>query len=211
MSVRREAVGALRDAIAGGRWRPGDRLPGERDIAAALGVSRGAAREALRELATQGLIEGRRGSGTYVASVDPTELAEVRLVVEPLAARLAAERHSAPEADALEGMLARLAVTVEDPEAFAAADVELHAGVIRASGNSVLERMYEQLTALLVLSRGVTAREPGRLERSLVQHEELVAAILAHDGRRAESAMRRHIRSVGRTIATRQREHRIFE
>ena len=204
--MRGAATGRLRNAIAGGRWHPGDRLPAERDLATTLGISRAAAREALRELATQGLVEPRRGSGTYVASVNALELAEVRLAVEPLAAALAAQHHRPEHADALRAQLRALERAVGDPVLFAATDLGLHLEVVRASGNSVLERLYEQLAGLLTLSRGVTAREPGRLDLTLEQHAELVTAILARDSTGAERAMRQHIRSVARTAAERQEQ-----
>jgi GntR family transcriptional regulator, transcriptional repressor for pyruvate dehydrogenase complex len=209
MTEKPSTAAVLRELIVGGRLRPGDRLSAERELATALGVSRSATREALCELAAEGLVESRHGSGNYVAEVDAVELAEVRLVLEPLAAQLAAERHTAADAERFTRLRAELRRSVADPVAFASADLELHRMVVSASGNSVLDRVQGQLSALLALSRGVTVVDEDRLRRSLAELEPLVAAILARDGRAASTAMRRHLRSVARSAQARASHHEI--
>ncbi len=88
-------------------------------------------RSALAGGCPQGVgVETRRDWGTYLASVDPAELAEARLAIEPLVARLAAERHGPGSDKRVVLLLNRLREAVEDAPAFAAADLELHAELV---------------------------------------------------------------------------------
>src|SRR5258707_31528 len=98
----------LADHIADLRLAPGARLPPERELAAQLGISRPALREATRRLIGLSVLEPRAGSGTYLADFDYGELMLVRLQLEPLAASLAAERATEHEIADLRHLLARL-------------------------------------------------------------------------------------------------------
>src|SRR5215831_20742791 len=111
-TVTDEAIAKIRELIVSGRWRPGDRLPREADLALELGLSRSSLREAVRALALVRVLQVRQGDGTYVSSLEPDlllggptrfaapllrgrtvlELFEVRRLLEPAAAALAALR-----------------------------------------------------------------------------------------------------------------------
>src|SRR5437660_2735774 len=110
-TVTDEAIAKIREMIVSGRWRPGDRLPREADLAIQLGLSRSSLREAVRALSLVRVLEVRQGDGTYVSSLEPDllletttfathllqdhtvlELFEVRRLLEPAAAALAAVR-----------------------------------------------------------------------------------------------------------------------
>jgi GntR family transcriptional repressor for pyruvate dehydrogenase complex len=159
-----ERVAALiHRRIVDGVLVAGERLPQERELAAELGVSRSALREAIRTLAGLGVLETRRSSGTYVTALQPgdllmgmgmaasvlsaesvTDLAELRRLLEPAAAGLAATR-ATPED------LARLAALHEemertgDPARFAELDAEFHRVVVAAAGNQVLTAVFTAL------------------------------------------------------------------
>src|SRR5204863_9149285 len=121
----------------------GTKLPGETTLAATLGVGRSTVREALRALAGAGLVQPRQGAGVFVIATEPaadlgarlrraavTDVYEVRMMVETQAARLAAERRTPADLEALDAALAgrRAATTGSDAE-FIDADIALHAAV----------------------------------------------------------------------------------
>ncbi|HEX7297574.1 MAG TPA: FCD domain-containing protein [Solirubrobacteraceae bacterium] len=201
MPGTRDLTGAIRAHIADHRLEPGDRLPAERRLAEALGVSRPALREATRRLIDLGVLVSRRGSGTYVAGVDPRELLAVRRRLEPLAAELAACHASTADREALGGLVERLRTARDDAARFAELDLRLHARVARASGNHVLVRCLADLDQLLRLSRARTAGDPATRERALADLERLVAAIVAGRATDAAAAMDAHLRAVGAAVA----------
>ncbi|WP_131740461.1 FadR/GntR family transcriptional regulator [Actinomadura roseirufa] len=136
--------------VNGGSWRVGDRIPAELDLAAQLGVSRPAVREAIRALSHVGVLEVRRGDGTYVSSgADPRPLLrrvaratardvfEVQLAYDVQAARLAARRRTAADLARLEDLL-RARDEAAEADEFGAADARFHLGVAEAGRNPVL-------------------------------------------------------------------------
>ncbi|MER7503047.1 FCD domain-containing protein [Nonomuraea pusilla] len=153
----------LREQITDGHWPVGTRLPGENALAATLGVGRSTVREALRALAGAGLVQARQGSGVYVIADRPaedwparlrraaiTDVYEVRVMVETQAARLAAARRTAEDVAALEAALeARGRAAGEGDAAFVDADVALHAAVVAAAGNPVLDDLFAEFAPLL--------------------------------------------------------------
>jgi len=196
--VSTKATGAalIRDALERLGVGPGDRLPPERELAAELGISRPALREATRRLVALGILRARQGSGTYVAEVDPGDLLVVRLRLEPLAAELAARRRTEEQLAVLERLAAGLDAALPDPEAFAALDIGLHEAVAAASGNGVLVGVLANLADVLRYSRRRTAGS-GALRRGAVHDlDDLVRAIGARDAAAAAEAMRRHLRAV---------------
>ncbi|MFE6646727.1 FadR/GntR family transcriptional regulator [Nocardioides sp. NPDC057772] len=153
-----QAIDGMRELLADGEWAVGARIPPEPELAAALGVSRNTVREAVRALAHTGVLEVRRGDGTYVAAsnevaammrrqvgrVDLQHVLEVRHAIETQAAALAAERRSDDDLQTLTALMERRAAAVEagDSEAFAEADAEFHLGVVTATHNPLLIELY---------------------------------------------------------------------
>jgi DNA-binding FadR family transcriptional regulator len=176
--------------------QPGARLPAERVLAQLLGVSRPALREATGRLAAQGILETRRGSGTYLAPLDLRDVTAVRLRLEPFAARLAAQRADARAREDLAARMDELRGAVADAARFARLDLELHGAVAAASGNAVLAGALADLGLVLRFTRAQTARDPARREASLAELDAVVAAIGARDAVSAEKAMRNHIENV---------------
>ncbi|MEV6287592.1 FCD domain-containing protein [Kribbella sp. NPDC051770] len=175
----------FRGRIESGEWPRGERIPGEHQLATELGVSRGTVREALRSLSLTGLLEPRVGDGTYVRATDEiggvllrdeiTSLDHVfdaRAGIEAAAARLAAQR---PSADGIKTLIAALeardaAHDASDLAAFVAADTAFHRGIVEASGNPVLVRLYAAMGGLLSESIEQSAAFP--------EHPQLRAAHL---------------------------------
>jgi GntR family transcriptional repressor for pyruvate dehydrogenase complex len=203
--VAREAVSERLRTLLEEEVGPGDRLPPERRLAEELGVSRGSVREGLRRLVDLGIVEARRGSGTYVAPIDLDDLLEVRLRVEPFAARLAAQRRTAAQLKRLRRTLGGLRAVLGDANAFAAADLEIHRTVTDASGSVALRVLLAALGDLLRQSRETTAPEHEVRVAALAALERLVDAIDAGDARGAERAMRAHLREIGAALRSRGR------
>jgi DNA-binding FadR family transcriptional regulator len=183
----------LQRQLATGAWKLGDRIPGEYDLATRLQVSRPAVREAVRALSHVGVLDVRRGAGTYVRStVDPrpllrkVELAtlrdvfEVQLAHDVQAAKLAARRRTAEDLKRLEGLL-RERDEADEPSAFGAADVRFHLGVAETSKNSLLMEAFRYFQGRLRESLAAL-----RLDRDLSDagpdaHRAVVEAIEAGD------------------------------
>ncbi|GAA1559951.1 FadR/GntR family transcriptional regulator [Kribbella hippodromi] len=213
-------VQGIRQLIIDGRLQPGDRLPIERDLAAALGVSRNPLREGVRALSIMGVLETRQGAGTYVTTLDPSmllapmgfvvdlqdvsgthHLHAVRRVLETEAAALAARDITAERLAAAEELLRRneaeLALPEPDHETVIENDIAFHRIIAEAAGNPVL-------AALIHALGGRTMRD--RLRRSIAQpsadgtahreHLSILAALTAHDPDRARTRMSAHLFTV---------------
>jgi DNA-binding FadR family transcriptional regulator len=206
-------------------WVPaGQALPAEPLLAAEYDVSRTAVRETLRVLAAKGLVEARPMRGTRVRprrewrlldpdllrwSVDVGEagqllrdLLDVRLMLEPVAARLAAERSGPDDREAVVAAYADLAASLHDADAFIEADLAFHRAVIAATGNPLLGELAAAVEAGLRLARRVQVRVAGDarpLPRDpLPGHLAIVEAVVAGDGAAAATAMRAVVESAAR-------------
>jgi GntR family transcriptional repressor for pyruvate dehydrogenase complex len=211
-----EVIEVVCERIRDGRYRPGDRLPSERDLAEDLSVSRPTMREAIQSLATLNIVEVRRGSGVYVAALDaevllrpvlfaldltrPTakSLFEVRLALEPLAASLAAQNADESQLAAMRECLAQAERGKPSKRRMLELDTRLHRLVVESARNDLLLGLVASLGVLSQRSRERTVKEPGVIERSLIDHRSIVRAIELGDPDRAERAMRRHLERLER-------------
>lgn len=180
MSVSADVTQRIRELIDERGLGSGDRLPSERELSAQLGVSRPALREGLRRLIDRGVIEPRRGSGTYISGADAVQLAEVRDRLEPHAARLAARNHTAIDDAAFQRILADLRGGA------GVAYTELRLAIAGASGNNVLASAVAGLAEL-------EARPPKVTNRMIKDMTRVVDRIVAGDPAAARQAMRRHL------------------
>ncbi|MGW6197775.1 FadR/GntR family transcriptional regulator [Kribbella sp. NPDC055110] len=206
-----QVSGQFRAQIESGAWPRGSRIPGENQLASELGVSRGTVREALRSLSLTGLLEPRVGDGTYVRATNEisgvlvrdelsaslTHVLDARAGIEAAAARLAAQHADpaslTPLSDALEARGAALAAG--DLDAFVAVDTDFHRGVVIASGNPLLLRLYDALAEVLAESIRETATIPED-HRILDAHIDVLEAIRAGDPEAASQASYALIESV---------------
>jgi GntR family transcriptional repressor for pyruvate dehydrogenase complex len=199
-SAAESTTRALYTLIVEGGYRVGDRLPPERDLSETLGLSRPTVREAIGRLVAEGVLQARRGSGTYVAPVDLEHIFTVRLALEPLAAALAAQHRSDQQLAELRAHLDAMRSAIDDARAFAGRDGRAHELLARASGNPVLHDVLERLAGLARLSRSVTSEDAAVRMRTLEHMSGLVAAVEAHDPGRAEAAMRDHLVAVRESV-----------
>lgn len=198
--------------------RPGDKLPAERTLAAMMDVSRPVLREALRALALMKVVDIRQGSGTYVTSLEPTQLVshlefafsmdsvalvqvlEARRVVEVGNARLAALRIGDSGIGELESILSRLAAAVDDPAVFGDLDIAFHDAICAAAGNFLLTQFMAIVNTLGRVSRARTGAVRGVREATLRDHARILEALRARDADAAAEAMREHLDRVGQSL-----------
>ena len=202
-------VAELRDAIEGGAYGHGQRLPAERDLAAHYGASRTTVREALGQLEAEGLVVRKVGSGTFVnlptasfsgeiADVtSPLELMEVREAIEPHLARMAVVHASAKDLDQLEKALADLEACAGDQTSFSSADERFHMALAEATGNPLMVWIYSQINDVrcheqwMEMKRKVLNSEAiGIYNR---QHRALVEAIRKRDADAAMAVVGEHM------------------
>lgn len=221
MALTDEAIEKIKSMIVSGALQPGDRLPKEADLAADLGLSRSSLREAVRALSMVNILDVRRGDGTYVTSLDPPlllealtfivdfhrddsvlEFLQVRRILEPAAAAMAAERIGEPEREKLRSLLGTVGPDTKADQ-LVEADLEFHRQVSASSGNSVLCSLLETLsgpTTRARVWRGLT--QEGAVNRTLAEHQAILDALASHDPEAARSWATVHIASVEHWLAS---------
>lgn len=214
VSVTEEIIEYLKEQVLRGILQPGEHLPSEENLAAQLGVGRGTVREALRVLVYLGLIE-RCHNVTYVTSIaspknlpddfieriqfhnNTVKVIEVRKIVEPAAAALAAQRASSEEISEIGTSLVAMERHFASVEEFIQHDNEFHEAVFRASENHILLELMRSIHPLLRDNLALVLRRSHTIQpRSMHFHREVYAAI--RDGREedARDIMERHILDV---------------
>jgi len=187
---------AIETDIFQGRLRPGTRLD-EESLAARFGLSRTPVREAILQLVHCGLVEKKPRQGAVVAPIDlhrMVQMFEVMGEVEGLCARYAARRMSMEEKERL-AALHRQACDIaaaRDIDAYYASNLAFHDALQSGSHNEILREIAHGLFARLAPYRRYQLSHPGRIEVSLAEHAEIVAAIEASDLDRAQAAMHKH-------------------
>jgi DNA-binding FadR family transcriptional regulator len=211
---------ALLDRVRAGEFRPGDRLPTEKELMAEYGVGRNAAREAIQALVAMGLIEVRPGRGATLLAVEASgidadtvrallsdeaaeHLYEFRRLVEVEAAARAAERATDDDLAEMKAALTRWRRAVTRAGgSYTPLDDEFHAAIARASHNPLFETMLEAVRDLIVRGRQLATQMPGILELTLTEHQEIYDAIESRDADRAARAMGAHLDSAIGAIRT---------
>ena len=213
-----EVVSQLRALMERGVLRTGDRLPSERELAKRFGVSRVTVRQALSVLQAMGLIESRIGNGTFaraghkalsvtdlasalrMAQGNLTEQLELRRLIEPQVACLAAERATDADLDELLRYISLQEARLAEGVPFVEEDSAFHRAIARATKNTLLVKMVEGIQELLRESHEHSMRAPGGMQLSLEGHTRVYQAIRGHEAQAAYEAMLAHILDVERLI-----------
>jgi DNA-binding FadR family transcriptional regulator len=209
---------SLQEAIETGRWKPGDRIPTERALSVHYGVARNTIRRALQQLEDAGHIVRHVGRGTFVEqarrmpakdlafrieNASPTEIMEVRLIIEPQAAECAAARANGAEIDAMAECLTQgeKAPSVADFEMW---DGLFHQALIAACRNQLLIDIYDAINAVRRKADWAALKErvvtPARRVVTQKQHRGILAALKARDAQRAGLEMKNHLLDVRRSL-----------
>jgi DNA-binding FadR family transcriptional regulator len=222
----RQIAGQIESLIDSGEFSAGARLPPERELATLLGVSRTSVREALISLEIAGRVEVRVGTGVFVrgpsasrdgalghaaSGVDdgpgPFDLLAARALIEGEIAALAAQRIDRAAIAALRETIARMRAHGDSAGERDAADRAFHLAIAEASGNEALAHTVRHLWDLRRGELWTKTEEhfhtPALREKTLADHEAIVAALAAHDARGARDAMRRHLSRVAREFQRR--------
>ncbi len=216
-SVAEAVVEQIESMIVDGILKEGRKLPSERELAEAMGVSRPKLREALQQLESDGLVVVRHGEGTFVSTLtgramSPALLSlyarhgeafydylEYRREQEGFAARLAAERATQSDKSRLQEIIEQMQKAWEDDdlETSQEADIRLHTAIVDASQNTTLMHMmasvYDLTRQGVFYNRQYLRTMDGTGRALLEQHKEMVQAILAGDAAAAEAAARAHM------------------
>jgi GntR family transcriptional repressor for pyruvate dehydrogenase complex len=219
--VYKQIVQQIEASILGGTLKPGDQLPGERELAQQFAVSRTAVRDAFRALQERGLVDSVAGRGTFVTdgvsqavreSLDritrvghaegSKQLAELRAMLEPEIAALAALRSEEPHIIGMREAIAAMDELPLNPEAYIEADLDFHLALAEAVGNPIILSLLDSIVASLREQRMQVVRVEGSPQRGQVHHKCILAAIEQHDAAAAREAMRLHLRQVCVDLAT---------
>jgi GntR family transcriptional regulator, transcriptional repressor for pyruvate dehydrogenase complex len=214
-TVTQRAIEQIKQMLAAGELRPGQRLPTERDLAAQLGLSRSSMREAIRALTVLGVLQARHGSGIYVTELGAgdlletfglmaevvrgerlLELLQVRRLLEPSATAMAAARITDLELAEVERHLLAMEAT-DDPDELLTADMAFHRSVVAAAGNPTLAAIVEGLSSRTFRARlGRGRQEPGVFAQVRRDHARIHRALAARDPEAARAAASVHILEV---------------
>ena len=193
-SLADKAYHEIRGLIVALELAPGAVID-ERELIERLAIGRTPVREALRRLSHEGLVEVYPRRGMFVTGVDVRELArlsEVREVLEPEAARLAAERATDTDREELSALLAELEGGGSE---LMDLDERIHRAVYRAAHNDLLEATLEQYYVLALRIWSIALDRAHELEEAVEAHRTLLEAIQAGDGDRAADTMRAHVQN----------------
>ncbi len=204
-TLRTQVVGNLRKAIIDGHFAPGARLI-ERELCELLGVSRTLIREGLRQLEAEGWIENVPYRGPSVAATsanDARELYEIRAVLEGWAAKKCADNASDDDLAQLDKLVEQLAAAQQRQDLRKMLDVldAFHEKLLAVAGNQMLTSYLHSLRGRLRRLRGVSLRQPGRVERTIQEKRLLLAALRQRDGEKARRAREQHVLTAADNVA----------
>ncbi|MDR0281719.1 MAG: FadR family transcriptional regulator [Paucimonas sp.] len=216
-TVVNAVVDKLRQALARGQWRSGEMLPGQRELAEQLGISRPSLREAVTVLETLGLVRSMPGKGVLVLDADSAEpvlvpaavaeasledVLQLRYTLEPFIVGLVAQSISSQETGQLRLTLMdmREALDADDAEAGVRAYIAFHEALFALTSNPIFQSVVQQTSNALKQSAQVLRKSPEHLAARLEENEAVVRAIRNKDSAQASAQMRRHILQEGRRM-----------
>jgi GntR family transcriptional regulator, transcriptional repressor for pyruvate dehydrogenase complex len=210
-----QIVQQVEESIVKGVLKPGDQLPPERELAQQFGVSRTAVREAVKALREKGLVEAYPGRGTFITDgtsyairqsldrmvkIGQTEgsgyLVEVREILEPEIAALAATRADDENLGAMREAVAVMDAARGDSDAFIEADLDFHLALAEAAANPLILTLIDSIVGLLREQRTRIFLVEGGPERGQYHHKRVLEAVEHRDPIGAREAMKAHLRQV---------------
>jgi GntR family transcriptional repressor for pyruvate dehydrogenase complex len=210
-----QIVQQIEESILKGDLKPGDQLPAERDLAQRFGVSRTAVREAVKALREKGLVEAYSGRGTFITdgtshavrqSFDlmvrigqqegSSDLAELRAILEPEIAALAASRVQESDLATMREAVAVMDNAGRDPDAYIEADLDFHLALAEAAANPLILALLDSIVGLLREQRLRIFKVEGGPQRGQVHHKRILDAVERRDPEEARQAMKAHLEQV---------------
>lgn len=210
-----QIVEQIEGYILKGELKPGDKLPAERELAEQFGVSRTAIREAVKALTQKGLVEAYPGRGTFVINSTPQavrhsldllvkfdgsegtrSLVEVREILEPEIAALAASRAKDEHLKVMQDAVVVMDASLDDIDAFIEADLDFHLALAEGTGNVLIPTLTDTLVVLLREQRKRIALVKGGMVRAQKHHKKILEAVLQRDAGAARQSMRAHLEQI---------------
>ncbi len=206
-----QVVEQIRDRVLSGELEDGDQLPTERELTEQLGVSRTVVREAMKALRQEGLVEVRPGRGTFIScdtsravkrlldlmmridrGSDWSHVIEIREILEPEIAALAARRGTEKQIMAMREAVAAMDAALDDADAFVTADDDFHLAMAKGTQNPLLVAFIDSIVDLLHQQRARIFLLPGGPEGGQYHHKCVLNAIVRRDAEAARAAMCAH-------------------
>jgi GntR family transcriptional regulator, transcriptional repressor for pyruvate dehydrogenase complex len=208
-------VSQIEERIVAGELKTGDQLPPENELAKQFGVSRTAVREAIKTLHEKRLVEIRPGKGTFITNGMPdgvrhslgmlmkfgapngsANLVEVREILEPEIAALAATRITDDYIAAMREAVEIMDTALEDVDRFVEADLDFHLALAEATQNPFIPLLMDSIIDLLREHRKRTGLTEGGLERGQYHHKKILQAVMRRDSKAARKSMQDHLEQV---------------
>jgi GntR family transcriptional repressor for pyruvate dehydrogenase complex len=210
-------VNQIEGRIEAGELKVGDQLPSEHELAEQFAVSRTAVREAVKALRQKGLVEIRPGRGTFItnetsdsirdslgmlmkfgAAKGAENLVEVREILEPEIAALAATRITDEYITAMQEAVKIMDDALQDVDVFVEADLDFHLALAEGTQNPFIPILMDSVIDLLREQRKRTGLVSGGLERGQWHHKKILNAVVRRDAQAARKAMQDHLKQVRR-------------
>ncbi len=208
-------VSQIEQRIVAGELKAGDQLPSENELARQFTVSRTAVREAIKALREKRLVEVRPGKGTFITNGTPdavrhslgllmkfgepngfANLVEVREMLEPEIAALAATRITPESIAAMQEAVAIMDTALEDVDTFVEADLDFHLALAEATQNPVIPLLMDSIIDLLREDRKRIGLVSGGLRRGQSHHKKILQAVMRGDSQAARKTMHDHLEQI---------------
>ncbi|MEI3337037.1 MAG: FadR/GntR family transcriptional regulator [Clostridium sp.] len=200
----------IKDIVKSGELKRGDKLPSERDLALKLNVSRTSVREAIKALETLGLVQSKHGEGNYIRNdfedilLEPlsivfmllgsndNEILELRNVIEPEVAKIAAENITNEEIEKIENVIKKLSEATDSKEC-ASLDKEFHYAIAKASKNHLLSTIVFSISSLIEEYIDESKIYDDKKEEVIKEHKNILKALREHNKEEAFKEAKRHL------------------
>jgi len=216
-----QIVMQIEESISGGKLKPGDQLPAERELAQQFGVSRTAVREAVKTLCEKGLVEAYSGRGTFVTAgksqsarhslhwlvnsdgepQNPRYVTELREILEPELTALAAARIEEQQLAIMREAIDVMDRSMQNPDAYIEADLDFHLALAEAAGNPLILALLDSIVVVLREERLGVFRVPGGPKRGQIHHKLILKAIEKRNPGKARKAMIAHMQQINEDTA----------
>lgn len=214
VTLGEQVAAQLSDQITEGRWKPGEKLPSESELCAALKIGRSTLREALKSLAFVGMVQMRPGDGTYVieesghlidrimsrgllkTEKELQDVGEARMLIESEIAALAAVRAESEDLELLSALMEEMNLSLAgDGRRFVDLDVEFHLTIAKCAKNQMFYELLSPIRGVLTEWISKSQELPGIKESAYHQHGKILAAIRNRKPEKARHAMRTHLQT----------------
>lgn len=218
--IREEIIHRLQAMVQSDHLKPGDRLPPERQLSVLLGFSRNSVREAIKSLEQQGMLVSRPGAGTYLSENQESEpgkalgealarerhriadIFELRLLLEPQIAHLAAQRVSESELTHLQKLTELYEEAIRSELPTLDFDQDFHDAIASATGNHAIIKLMDAMHDVLRESRDVALQSSRRTANSLLDHVRILDALQQGNAHAAQHAMYEHLKNTQNIVFT---------